>query len=99
MRDASQRGPRPSYEEMVRNLHQATPRQLEVLQQFGAKVEGYLSKSEASRMIGQMIAARENHPATAKQKAFLLNRGCWRDGLTLKEASALIGRIIWGEKR
>jgi len=32
-------------------------------------------------------------PATPKQRAFLKWRGCWRDGLTKRQACRLIGGL------
>src|SRR5262249_8556952 len=71
-----------------------TDAQLDYLIRLRVPFEFPLSFFAADLLISRAALARRRGPATPRQEAFLKRRGRWRDGLTLSQASDLIGQII-----
>ena len=74
---------------------EATPKQVACLRGFGVSTDRELTKGEASHLIDRCLdyVVAYPQPATSKQEWFLRSRGAWRDGLTKREASTLIGKL------
>lgn len=69
----------------------ATRSQLAFLQDHVVPVTVWLTKGEASHLIGKI---RERLPPTSKQECFLRNRGLWYHSLTRTEASQMIAHVL-----
>jgi len=73
------------------HYHDATDRQLEFLKGFNVPVTQWLTKGEASHLIGKI---QQRLPPTQAQQCFLRKRGLWHYHLTKTEASQIIGHIV-----
>jgi superfamily II DNA or RNA helicase len=76
----------------------ASEGQLKYLRSFGLDVSRALTKGEASYLIDRAakLDAEFPTPATPKQARCLRYMGHWRDGLTKREATRLIGELKAG---
>ncbi len=72
----------------------ATPSQMRAVTAFGVTVGRKLTKGEASYLIDRCkeFEAAFPTPATAKQQRFLEHAGLWMDGMSKRQAMAIIGR-------
>ena len=82
-------------------LGDATISQRKYLISFGVAQERNLSKGEASYLIDRMreLQGGESEPATPKQRGFLRWKKAWRDGLTKRDATQLIGQLKSRERQ
>jgi superfamily II DNA or RNA helicase len=73
----------------------ASSKQLAYLNRQGLDVSRGITKGEASYLIDRCMdfEAQFPSPATSKQRYCLRRAGLWRDGLSKKEASRLIGQF------
>lgn len=67
--------------------------QMRLVKSFGLEIGRRLTKGEAGYLIDRCkeFDATFPTPATAKQRAYLEYAGLWRDGMTKRQASVLIG--------
>jgi len=71
-----------------------TEGQANLLSKYGVNVEKHkLSKTDAGKLIGEIIKAANAGPPTEKQKKFLRWKGINPDGMTKKEASTRIEKL------
>ena len=77
-------------------LTDATISQRKYLASFGVQQRRNLTKGECSHLIDRIreLQGGESEPATPKQRGFLRWKKAWRDGLTKRDATQLIGKIM-----
>jgi superfamily II DNA or RNA helicase len=77
----------------------ASEKQTAMIRKLGLSVHLDLTKGQASWLIDQAMAFEELYPApaTEKQEYRLRLEGLWEEGLTKKQASAIIARLMAGK--
>lgn len=73
----------------------ATDKQIDAIRRRGMLVERTLTKGEASFLLDRVADYESAYPspASSKQAYYLRSQGAWREGMTKREASALIGKL------
>jgi superfamily II DNA or RNA helicase len=79
----------------------ATGRQMDLLARLGFESHRPLTKGEVSHLIDRCHELDERYPtpATPNQMYLLRGQGCWRSGMSKREAQRVIGGLQMGTRR